>query len=82
MRHNAMALLLLLCFVPGRQAANPIVPGIGMADPHMHVWKSNPGQVYLYATHDCNKAGHGPCTRQQLTPSKLGFYMTDWWVWR
>jgi hypothetical protein len=62
-------------------AANPIVPGIGQADPHMHVWPTNPGKVILYATHDCNKGGRaGPCAKTNPT-NDLGFYMTDWWVW-
>ena len=75
MRRSA---LLALCAVAAR-AANPIVPGVGMADPHAHVWASEPDRVYLYATHDCNKPGDAsqPC----VAGGELGFLMTDWWVW-
>lgn len=48
-----------------------------MADPHMHVWPSDPDKVLLYATHDCSLPGRAPC----VASSELGFFMTDWWVW-
>ena len=69
-------------------AANPLVPGIGMADPHMHVFPYNPDVVQLYSTHDCNKGRSGPCVREPIEPgnSAIGaaspnFRMIDWWVW-
>ena len=73
----ARALPLLLLAV---DAANPIVPGVGMADPHMHVWPAQPDKVYVYATHDCNRAGDAsqPCA---AAAGELGFLMEDWWVW-
>ena len=83
-----MALLLLL--PGGALASNPLVPDIGMADPHMHVFPSDPNRVQLYSTHDCNKGRDGPCVREQ-EPSHGGggsvgagapdFRMIDWWVW-
>ena len=59
-------------------AANPIVTGAGLADPHMHVWPGNSKEVFLYATHDCSKSGTGSCS---LSRGELGFRMTDWWIW-
>ena len=52
----------LSIFMPAL-GSNPIVEGVGMADPHMHVWSYASNTVYLYATHDCSKSGHGNCTR-------------------
>jgi len=40
--------------------ANPIVPGVGMADPHIHVWPAQPTKLYGYMTHDCSKSEPGP----------------------
>ena len=63
---------LVLALVGATLARNPIVPGIGMADPHMHVFESvNESRVYLYATHDYSKGEAGG----------LGFRMDNWWVW-
>lgn len=47
------------------RADNPIVPGIGLTDPHGVVYGD---RVYLYATHDC-------------VPGANNFVMNDWWVW-
>ena len=54
------------------QAANPLRPQPGMADPHVHVWEpaGEAKRVWMYATHDTPAS----------TPS-LGFRMTNWWVW-
>ena len=46
-------------------AANPIVPGIGLTDPHGVVFGD---RVYLFATHDA-------------FPNSRKFVMTNWWVW-
>ena len=69
-------------------AANPLVPDIGMADPHMHVFANDPNVVQLYSTHDCNKGRSGPCVREPIEEghSTVGaaapdFRMIDWWVW-
>lgn len=48
-----------------RMSGNPIVPGIGLCDPHVRIFND---RAYLYATHD-----KGPdCGR---------FTMDDWWIW-
>jgi arabinoxylan arabinofuranohydrolase len=44
---------------------NPIVPGVGLCDPHVRIFNNS---AYLYATHDAN-------------PSNDSFVMNDWWVW-
>jgi arabinoxylan arabinofuranohydrolase len=46
-------------------ADNPIVPNVGMADPHIHIFDD---KAYLYATHD-------------YSPKNTGFTTYDWWVW-
>ncbi len=48
-------------------AANPLVPFVGQADPHIHYWDET-GAFYAYATHD-------------LSPNNTQYTMTDWWVW-
>jgi hypothetical protein len=42
---TGMPATLLLLLLPGALASNPLVPGIGMADPHMHVFPSDPNRV-------------------------------------
>jgi len=44
---------------------NPIMPGIGLCDPHIRVFN---GRIYLYATHDASP----------LSPQ---FRTNDWWIW-
>lgn len=44
---------------------NPIIPRMGVCDPHVHVFG---GRVWLYATHDA-------------TPGAQHFCMKDWQVW-
>ena len=77
-----LALLLGLC---GRAAStNPIVDGVGMADPHMHVWPADPSRVFLYSTHDCSPHGRPPCVAAPEAEGQAGapgFRMDDWWVW-
>lgn len=55
-----LALLCAFC-----EGSNPVVPDVGMADPHVHVFN---GKFYMYATHD-------------FSPNNTGFRMDDWWVW-
>ena len=38
-------------------ASNPLITHIGMADPHVHVWPSDPTTAWMYATHDCSPSG-------------------------
>lgn len=45
--------------------SNPIVPNVGMADPHVHYFDNT---YYVYATHD-------------FAPNNTGFLMKDWWIW-
>ena len=47
-------------------AANPLVPHIGMADPHVHVYNNS---FYLYATSD-------------FSVNNTGFKNEWWWVWQ
>jgi hypothetical protein len=50
--------LLLACLVAAAHGANPIVPNVGMADPHAHIFED---RVFIYATHDAspNNTGFG-----------------------
>ena len=61
----AAALAALLA--PAALGANPLVPNVGQADPHLHYWAET-DTYYAYATHD-------------HSPNNTGFFMTDWWVW-
>ncbi|KAH8060453.1 hypothetical protein JL722_4549 [Aureococcus anophagefferens] len=66
----------LLAGLLGRgHAGNPIMlPSLGIADPHAHVWPADPDTVFVYATHDCSPSGRGNCTASR----GLGFRMDDW----
>jgi hypothetical protein len=44
---------------------NPIMPGIGLCDPHARCFD---GRIYLYATHDAS-------------PNNPTYHMNDWWIW-
>ncbi len=44
---------------------NPIIPGLGVCDPHIHIFND---KMYLYASHDAR-----PDTRK--------FCMNDWQIW-
>jgi beta-xylosidase len=48
-----------------KTAGNPILPGIGLCDPHIRIYNDC---AYLYATHDKG-------------PDYKGFTMDDWWIW-
>ena len=50
---------------PRAVGGNPIMPGIGLTDPHFVIYGD---RAYVYATHDSS-------------PDSKGFLMTDWWVW-
>ena len=56
---------LVLLAAPLTSARNPIVPNVGMADPHAHVFGE---RIYVYATHD-------------QSPDNAGFGMQNWWQW-
>lgn len=61
------SIIAILCMIAASQvfAANPIVPGIGLADPHVVIYGNH---AWMYATHD-------------FSPASKGFVMKDWWVW-
>src|SRR5690242_9318257 len=44
---------------------NPIIPGKGVCDPHIHVFND---RAYLYATHD-------------YSPANDNYIMKDWEIW-
>jgi len=46
-------------------ADNPLVPGIGLTDPHGTIYGD---RAYIYATHD-------------FSPDSKKFVTKDWWVW-
>lgn len=48
-----------------RSPGNPIVPGIGLCDPHVRVYQD---RIWLYATHDAS-------------PDNKFYRMDDWWIW-
>ena len=59
----APVLLALVAFCVGD---NPLVPGAGMADPHIHIFGN---EAYLYSTRD-------------KSPHSTDFEMPGWDVWR
>jgi len=46
-------------------AENPIVPAMGLNDPHVHIFND---KAYVYATHDKSSENEK-------------FIMEDWWIW-
>lgn len=50
---------------PLKTANNPIIPDIGVCDPHVHIFD---GKAYLFATHD-------------RMPGHNSYGMYDWWIW-
>ena len=44
---------------------NPMMAGLGVCDPHIHVFD---GTAYLYATRDAS-------------PFSRGYRMEEWWIW-
>jgi len=46
-------------------AGNPIVPSVGLNDPHVHIFND---KAYVYATHD-------------KSIENERFIMEDWWIW-
>jgi len=58
--------LLLACtFGSSAFAGNPIVPNVGLNDPHVHIFGD---KAYVYATHD-------------KSMDNERFIMEDWWIW-
>ena len=58
--------LLLLLQTAVAQAGNPIVPDVGMADPHIHIFNN---KAYLYSTRDAGG------------PTSTTWNMPDWNIW-
>ena len=66
-------MLQLLAFARLVHAGNPLVPNVGMADPHLRVGARGGGEnesstFWIFATHD-------------FSANNTGFEMKDWWVW-
>lgn len=53
---GSLAALWIILQIERARAPNPLVPHVGMADPHVHAFE---GRVYMYATHDVLQ--NGPC---------------------
>ena len=63
---TSVALVGLFAIVAARAlAGNPIVPGVGLTDPHAVIYGD---RAYIYATH-------------HSSADNKGFVMKDWWVW-
>ena len=65
MKSSATALTGLLLGATSLFASNPIVPDVGMADPHIHIFNN---KAYLYCTHDAD-------------PKSKAWVMPDWRIW-
>ena len=48
-----------------RTVKNPIIPGLGVCDPHIHIFRN---RAYLYASHDAKEGSHF-------------YDMYDWQIW-
>lgn len=66
LHRHILLLLCCLCCERTVEAANPLVPNNGMADPHARAFQ---GAVYIYATHDYSN-------------KNTDFRMDDWWIWK
>ncbi len=59
-------ILLVTCALSNSAfARNPIVPAMGLNDPHVHIFND---KAYVYATHDKSSENEK-------------FIMEDWWIW-
>ena len=65
MKRIFIAALTSVLFASGMIAGNPIVPNVGMADPHIRIFN---GKAYMYATRDEDK-------------NAKSFVMPDWKIW-
>ena len=65
MPRRAVSLLSAALALSLAAARNPIVPDVGMADPHVHLFN---GTYYVYATHD-------------FSQNNTGYLMKDWYIW-
>ena len=61
-----ISILLVACVLSTSVfAENPIVPAMGLNDPHVHIFND---KAYVYATHD-------------KSIENERFIMEDWWIW-
>jgi len=60
-----VVLLVALLMIDRAFAENPIVPNVGLNDPHVHIFND---KAYVYATHDKSMENER-------------FIMEDWWIW-
>ncbi|MFS4417376.1 family 43 glycosylhydrolase [Maribacter sp. 2307ULW6-5] len=67
MKHHLFPLLLPAFFLMALAVTgqNPIVPNMGLNDPHVHIFNDT---AYVYASHD-------------KSAKNKRFIMEDWWVW-
>ncbi len=61
----SLAFLVAIALSTSAIAKNPIVPAMGLNDPHVHIFND---KAYVYATHD-----------KSMENEK--FIMEDWWIW-
>ena len=60
------SIVLVACMLSAlAHAENPIVPDVGLNDPHIHIFND---KAYVYATHD-------------KSIENENFIMEDWWIW-
>jgi hypothetical protein len=64
-RKLSLSMMLLIISLASLKAQNPIVPNVGLNDPHIHIFNDT---AYVYASHD-----------KSIKNDK--FIMEDWWVW-
>ena len=61
----SLAFLVAIALNTPAIAKNPIVPAMGLNDPHVHIFND---KAYVYATHDRSMENER-------------FIMEDWWIW-
>jgi len=65
MKGPAISIALLMFLLLSGQAENPIIPNLGVNDPHIRIFD---GKAWLSASHD-------------KSADNQGFIMEDWWLW-
>lgn len=69
-----MATVLLVVGVGMSLGSNPLVPGVGMADPNLHRFN---GSYYVFATHDFSVNNTGSLANCVLPIVVLGFTTSE-----
>lgn len=62
---SAFLMVVTLAIGKATLAQNPIVPNVGLNDPHVHIFNDT---AYVYASHD-------------KSINNKSFIMEDWWIW-